>query len=492
MNTLLVAVFDRLISSSVSVLPLGLFVLLVSLFLRPLSASAKAWLWWLVSFKLLFDLVLPPAPVLEDGVSGLDFWARASVAVLPWILVVLFFLIKEIRGGVQLRRMTDQATPMMATELGATSRVLGATMGLNVPPKVCESEYVTAPMVLGVISPTVLLPAGISGNLSNAELEMALAHEIAHVQRNDLVYAIVPFVAQCLFFFHPFAWLARREWATERESACDATALGATDGDSTSYAALLLKIVALDHRGGLSPALGATADYQALRKRINTMKSPNRQRALPSKVTAICAFTVALLLILPWTLFAKSKPLGPPADPGSSSLLANAGFEQGDTFPTGWTKSSLLGDAEAMGVKVSIDHQVYHSGKASLRFDRTTQRFNPVLIVNQEIPFDKTQTKLQVGMWVKAERAYKATMAVWFLKDGADGKIDWGSYIGRGTKFADHDWKQYGSVLAIPPGTDKIVISLQMYGPGTVWMDDVDVKYVPDSTPLKAAIDPNE
>src|SRR5258708_40275555 len=110
-------------------------------------------------------------------------------------------------------------------------------------------------MVVNPLRPTILLPLGLASSLTTEEVRMALTHELAHIRRGDLWLALVPAVSQALFFFFPLAWFACREWATARESACDAEAVILTGAPDAAYCRLLLKIVGEDAAGGMMPAM---------------------------------------------------------------------------------------------------------------------------------------------------------------------------------------------------------------------------------------------
>ena len=472
-----------LLSASLRVLPLAATVWLLTRDRWGLTSQAKALCWWLIPVATLAGLLLPPLVSLRIS----PLWSIVLVAL--WAAIVLAMVAFELRNAVRLRRMVDGATPLTGTETGLQLRLLGAEMGLDLPPRLCASPYVPTPVVLGVLSPTVLVPESLDDRLTPDDLRMLLAHELAHVRRGDLLLALVPALARAVFSFHPVIRYAQREWITEREAACDAEAIAATEAPPAGYGALLLKIVSLDivplHRtGGLSPALGATANLHSLKRRLTLMKSTRRTPSPVIIAVSIAALAGAVLIGATTPAFAQNA--------AKPTLIQNAGFETGEALPNLWEKDSMLGDAEAMGVSVSRDTAVAHSGKSSLRFDRTTKRYNPVLVMNQAIPFDATAKKIKLGMWVKAVQAGKATLAVWFMKEGGIEKIEWGGYVqAKGENpmaRIEHDWKLYDSVLAIPEGTDGITISLQMYGPGKVWMDDVTAEYVSDATPLKSAI----
>ena len=86
----------------------------------------------------------------------------------------------------------------------------------------------------------MLLPADHA--MSPAETSMAIAHELAHLQRGDLWLAWLPAVAQRLFFFHPAVTWALREYALNREAACDARVLEQTGVVPQAYGHLLLRL----------------------------------------------------------------------------------------------------------------------------------------------------------------------------------------------------------------------------------------------------------
>jgi hypothetical protein len=61
----------------------------------------------------------------------------------------------------------------------------------------------------------------------------------------------------------------------------------------------------------------------------------------------------------------------------------------------------------------------------------------------------------------------------------------WVAYIGPkepDTVPVTHDWKLYQGVVAIPPNTKENIIIRQIYGPGTVWFDDLGADYTNDPT----------
>ena len=75
-------------------------------------------------------------------------------------------------------------------------------------------------MAVGLLRPTVLLPAALLTKLTPGQLEAVLVHELVHLRRFDYAVNLVQTVLDAALFYHPVAgWLSRRV-RHEREAAC--------------------------------------------------------------------------------------------------------------------------------------------------------------------------------------------------------------------------------------------------------------------------------
>ncbi|MBE7171368.1 MAG: M56 family metallopeptidase [Williamsia sp.] len=83
------------------------------------------------------------------------------------------------------------------------------------------SEYVDTPLVIGFLKPTILMPLACMNQLSMAQLEAILLHELAHIKRNDYLVNIWVAFVEILFFFNPFARMLLHSVKQEREYTCD-------------------------------------------------------------------------------------------------------------------------------------------------------------------------------------------------------------------------------------------------------------------------------
>lgn len=249
-----------------------------------------------------------------------------------WMCGVGLGLARMARQAYALKRLCRRARSLDGTALGEWARELGVSLGLARLPRVAECAGACAPLVVGPIHALILLPPGFAARFSREEARLALAHELAHVRGSDLWLALIPALAQTLFFPLPPVWLACREWATAREALRDQDALRVTNAPAAVYGQLLLKMVAQDDALGanaLHGALGATADYHTLQRRLAWMKQQAHGTAgVPHRLRFGLALLAVpgLALLTPWRIQVRvgAASGGVPAAP-HAALVAAAG-----------------------------------------------------------------------------------------------------------------------------------------------------------------------
>ena len=107
------------------------------------------------------------------------------------------------------------------------------------------SQAIDGPVTIGR---TVLLPSRIAGD--RTLVAAALAHEHAHVRRNDYVLHVALELLALPLWFHPMIAVLRRAIADAREMACDEEA--AARRGRKEYAAALVRLAALAGRARLA------------------------------------------------------------------------------------------------------------------------------------------------------------------------------------------------------------------------------------------------
>jgi beta-lactamase regulating signal transducer with metallopeptidase domain len=99
---------------------------------------------------------------------------------------------------------------------------LSDRLGIKAP-QLRESREVSSPMIVGVAAPVLLLPEGFARHTED-EIQAALCHELAHIQRQDYLVNVACQVAALPLVWHPVVdWVQQRIRMT-REMVCDAMA----------------------------------------------------------------------------------------------------------------------------------------------------------------------------------------------------------------------------------------------------------------------------
>ena len=105
-------------------------------------------------------------------------------------------------------------------------------------PHICVSNSRRAPLTFGVFRPTVLLPEDLP--VGDAQFQLVLAHELAHIRRKDCLRKLLLTVCLCLYWWNPLVWMM--VWLANRdmELACDEAVLRALGPDCRKAYALTL------------------------------------------------------------------------------------------------------------------------------------------------------------------------------------------------------------------------------------------------------------
>lgn len=135
-------------------------------------------------------------------------------------------------------------------------------------------------------NPVVYLSSGLIAGMNREQLQAAIAHEVAHIERNRRPLLLVVYLMRVLMFFNPVVLVEFRRMVQEEEKICDDVAVALT-GKPAALAAILRKFdykgedVALERMKKLSSLGVALEDYSHnvhLSSRIRRLEAePQRQ-----------------------------------------------------------------------------------------------------------------------------------------------------------------------------------------------------------------------
>ena len=318
-----------------------------------IPAAARYWLWWLACAKFIVGAaltvaiplaILPsnsatlpaarpvalvkaaligrpvptsPAPheIVSTSTKAVDFASAisvphpspkpahrlpsiASMLFVVWCIGVILLAMSTVGRTLRLARIVRCCSPAGST---VEQIIRDQSTGLV---RAIVSDNIEGLCVTGLMRPVLLIPSTWESMLSVDEQRMAIAHELAHLRRRDLLFDVAPAVASTLFFFLPVVRYAARMCGQAREEACDVAAMKAVSCTFEGYAALLLKSAA--DRPTMAGALGVSPAYQQLKGRLTGLATASQSISATVKVVVAVVVGVGLIVSAPWRLVARA------------------------------------------------------------------------------------------------------------------------------------------------------------------------------------------
>jgi beta-lactamase regulating signal transducer with metallopeptidase domain len=273
-----------------------------------------------------FEAAPQPSLKLQPVESSFSWPAVAAAAgervarlefALPWITIgwlvgVCGLAMRPLWGLVVVRRLKTRGLAPLSTELRKLAGHLMVRLRVHAAVQFAQSALVEVPTVVGYFRPMVLLPASAITGLSNEQLEMILAHELAHVRRHDYLVNLTQTAIEALLFYHPGMWWVSAEVRREREHCCDDVAMGVCGNQGEYVRALYV----LESRRQVStPALAASGGSLVDRvRRIARGSHPvNRNDRAEAWLAGLLVLAVVMTVVALGQTHAEEPATGVPA-----------------------------------------------------------------------------------------------------------------------------------------------------------------------------------
>ena len=168
--------------------------------------------------------VVGPAPARPAW----DFERRSSLIGGAFSSCLLVILLRSLWGCRQAALLCGSASVAPEALQAELERVVGP--GCRRPRLLVSSRVGTA-VALGIVTPTILLPAQLAREGNARGLRAALAHEWAHINNRDLWLLAIGRCLLTILFAHPVFWWLRRTVRDDQESLADADAANGANRD---------------------------------------------------------------------------------------------------------------------------------------------------------------------------------------------------------------------------------------------------------------------
>lgn len=283
--------FEGLIAST---LLMG-FVLIARKPTARMFGPSIAYLLWLLP---VLRMLLPPLPeawqprllgdggTIVSGSAGAVFAqadaaiARAQMAItrvdaaVPpvgsttgWATVVMGIWIA---GGIGFFAWHVIAHARFCRRMLREGRTVGALVAGRV--RIVECPAAQGPLAFGILRKYVAFPADFAERYDVEERDLALAHELGHHLRGDLLANWIALATLAIHWFNPVAWRAYRAFRADQEMACDALVLAG-------------RPLALRHAYGRAIVKAARADTVSATCHLHTINDVKGRLRMLTKMT---------------------------------------------------------------------------------------------------------------------------------------------------------------------------------------------------------------
>jgi TonB family protein len=330
------------------------FAAVLTVLLRRSSASTKHTIWFLaIAGSLTLPAVALFAPQFEwpilphasTSVTFLQlaqeprlalaatseptasFWQAFRIRVFwVWLFGVALLSARFIRSTFAVSRLSRSAEVSRNEDWEVLCRSLSHQLDIRRPTRLLFIGHRIAPMTSGIFRRKIFLPSN-ALEWSEERRHVVLAHELAHVKRNDGLAQLFIHLFSALHWFNPLVWYAVHRTRIEREHACDdqVLALGASP---TDYADHLLQIVrGLKPQSGFALAAVSMGQRSQLETRLlSILDCQIQRRKLSATATIGLAVTTALVTMSVGTIGVTAEPMLPPVlvatAPAATALAA--------------------------------------------------------------------------------------------------------------------------------------------------------------------------
>ncbi len=185
-----------------------------------------------------------------------------------WLGGMVFLIAYGIRSAYRLRRFLQRA---VCVEEG-----------------IYEVDGLSSSFVFGVFCPRIYLPAG----LPAAEREFVLAHERVHAVRKDYLVKLLAWLARCIHWFNPLAWLAFVLLEHDMEMSCDEAVVRRLGTDVRQDYSRALVALSCDtpQIGSCPPAFGEGR----IKDRVRNILAYRKRAFMTVAVLAVALLVVAV------------------------------------------------------------------------------------------------------------------------------------------------------------------------------------------------------
>lgn len=280
----------------------------------------------------------------------LGIWLTGSLAVFSTMLIRIARFCRQVRrpwpSNPALQRQADRLAKRFGLARAPEIKVVNASL----PPMLWAVQR----------SPAIFLPRVLVERFNAEQTETLLAHELAHFRRRDHWVRWLEVLIVGIYWWHPLAWIARRQLQRAEEECCDAWVLWSLPGAAAVYARTILETVdflTADYHPppALVSGLGPVHVLQRRFEMILHTQPPHRVGSLGKAALVLLALVVLPLSARGQLIGEPGKPEAAPAPESPKIPTGTAEVATGPTAPIATSAPIAEGATEPVAVATSTE-----------------------------------------------------------------------------------------------------------------------------------------
>lgn len=265
------------------------------------------WVGVLGAFFYLIPIVLPQVKLFspEEQLWRYGYIVASKLWVMGAVFFLLYYLVRSIfayRAVIKCETCTDEKILPIYKECVDK-------LHIKKVPKLVFGTLNEPACVVTIFIPVIILNEIIIRQLSEKELKIVLCHELTHIKRKHHMFQHIYDFIIILYWFIPFVWIERYEFAYSCEMDCDKTTLKTLDFEVTvkEYTTTMIHLMEFTTKKenatyGKMNLLGFLVAKQRF---ISIMQRPSQKSEIGKLivVTIVIIFTIIVSIIVSRSMF---------------------------------------------------------------------------------------------------------------------------------------------------------------------------------------------
>ena len=199
--------------------------------------------WFVSTFVLYYQNNSSTYAFFENTINHSNSLLNVCLlsASVTYLLLLVFPAVRLFKNLKFVKRIKQEGHQKAQLEYRLFVQKISFLLGITKKVKVAVSTLVTSPVTVGYLKPVILLPVAAMNNLTTAQVEAILLHELSHIRRYDYLLNLVVSIIYTLLYFNPFVKTFINVIESEREACCDELVLQ-FGYDKVGYASALLHL----------------------------------------------------------------------------------------------------------------------------------------------------------------------------------------------------------------------------------------------------------